>query len=101
MTARIVDQRSAIWMDIFKGDPGGGKITERIRRHVDGIGMDTLLRTFVRRDRLQMFRLMSGQQPDPLQKSGMLEDPAECGEFFMRIEEAAGIRIVVRSRVRR
>ena len=90
VAAGIVDQRSAIGMNIFKRDPRRRQIPERIRGHVDGIGMDALLRTLMRRDRLQSFRLVAGQRPDPLQKSGMLQNPAERGNFLCGLRKRPG-----------
>ena len=91
VASRIIDQRAAVGVDIFKSDPGRGKVPERIRRHVNRIRVQALLRPLVGRDGLKRFRLPLHQQADVTQQLRMLQNPAERTDFLMRIQIAAGV----------
>ena len=59
-------------MNVFKGNPRGCQIPQRVGRHVDGIGVDTLLGAFVGHDSLQWFWLPASQQSEPPQQRRVL-----------------------------
>ena len=59
----VIDKRPAVGVDVLEGDPGRGEIPQRIRCHVNGIGVDGLLGPLMGRDRLKGLRLAVRQQP--------------------------------------
>ena len=87
-------------MNVFKRNPGGRQIAQRISGHVDGIGMHALLGALVRQDGLQRLRLALHQQANPVQQFGMFQNAAEAAGFLVRVEKAPGIRILVAGRLR-
>jgi hypothetical protein len=77
-------------MDTLEGDPGGDQVPDRVRRHVDGIGMQPLLRAFVRSDCLERFWLPANHQANEPEQHRMLQDLAECPDFLVRFRNLPG-----------
>ena len=77
MAAGVVDEWSAVRMDVFECDPRGAQIAERISGHVNGIRMQTLLGSLVGCDRLQGPRFMIHQKANRSEQAGMFQKAAE------------------------
>ena len=69
----IVDERSAIGMNVFEGDPRGREITARVRGHVDRVRMDALLCTLMGSDGLERLGLLPHEYAKPVKQAGVLE----------------------------
>ena len=90
----IVDKRTGIGVNIFKGDPGGRQISRRPGHHVNGITMRPLLRPFVRGNGLKGLGGTTEEKIGDAEDLGMMQESSYFGNAMVHVEKPFRPRIL-------
>jgi hypothetical protein len=97
MRAGVVDQRPCIRVDVLHRNPAGGKIAERVGRHVDRVRVLGLLAALVRGNRLERDGWAAEHHAAEVHQHRVLQEVIEFLNLQVWVEVTAWVGIILGS----